>query len=110
MCARVFGETSDMDSHEHVTIIDRNSNEKRAEIQRNITLKRAERVVAQNPGFIFIGGKGTRDLYHDMLARRVIRRFKENARNRLREKVAYVIAAVTGVNANTAHGIVGFTI
>lgn len=102
MCARVYGETVDLDSYEHVNLIDRTPNEKRTQIQRTIALKRAERIVAENPGFIFLDGRCTRDLYHDMLARRVIRRFRQNALNRLREKVAYVIASVTKMNKETA--------
>lgn len=104
MCARVFGDMQ-MSSYEHINFIDRNTNEKRAQIQRNITLKRAERIVAQNPGFLFLNGRSTRDIYHDMLARRVLCRFRQNALNRLRDKVAYVIAQVANVNSETARGI-----
>lgn len=107
MCARIFGEPELDASSEYVRMIDLEKTGHRANVQRNITIKRAQRIYDHNPGagFIFLGGKSTLDLWHDVLARRVVAAFRRNAKRKLREKVAFVIAAVTNISAETAHGI-----
>lgn len=111
MCARIFGEPK-LDSSEHVNIINMEKTGHRANVQRNITVKRAQRIYDNNrgAGFIFLGGKSTLDLWHDILARRVVAAFRHNAKRKLREKVAYVITAVTNISAETAQGIVAASI
>lgn len=104
MVARVFGDV-ELDSYEHVRMIDHAANYRRAAIQRTITLKRAARIVEQNPGFIFIDGKSAQEIRQDFLARRVLRKMREHVARQLREKVAYVIAKMTNINAETARGI-----
>jgi hypothetical protein len=104
MCARVFGEP-ELDDSEHIRFITVTRPVKRAEIQRQIAVKRAERIAAANPTLHYAGGKSTQELYEDVLARRVLCRFRRFMTVRLRAKVAEVIAAVTGINPETAHGI-----
>lgn len=109
MCARILGEP-DMDDTEYVRFVSIERTPMRAAIQHKIALKRAERIVAANPALHFFGGKSARDLYHDILARRVFRQFRRFVAARLRIKVAWVISAVTGLNANTSFGIASTTL
>lgn len=104
MCARIFGEP-ELDDTTHTNIIDVKQPPSRAAIQYKIAYKRAERIAAANPTLYFFDGKSSANLYHDLLARRVIRRFRRFVGIRLRLKVAWVISSVTGLNAVTSHGI-----
>lgn len=109
MCARIFGEP-ELDDTEHIRFITVHRPASRAAIQRKIAIKRAERVVAANPDLHYFDGKSTTELYHDLLARRVVRRFRLFITARLRLKVAWVISAVTNINRTTAHDIVAASI
>lgn len=107
MCAQIFSEPSDIDndSFQHINFIDKTSNGLRADTQRRIAIKRAERAAAANPNLIFLGGRSVVDIRNGFLAKRVIRAFRRYVILRTRAKIAYVIATVTAVDADTAHGI-----
>lgn len=107
MCAQIFAFPADIenDSFQHINFIDKTSTGARATSQRRIAVKRAERILAANPNLIFLDGRSVIDIRNDFLARRVIRAFRRNLVIKTRAKIAFVIAAVTAVDSDTAHGI-----
>lgn len=67
--------------------------------------KRAE-AKARRYGKVFLDGLCTIDIWHSILARRVIKAFRSNVTRRTREKVAYVICNCTSLSAVAANDIV----
>jgi hypothetical protein len=100
MCVRVFGDV-DINDHDHTSMIDMCKNENRMKHGRNIALKQAKRI-ADGSNMCFFDGKTTKDIWNDILAKRVIRHMKKNVATNLRKKVAYVLYHKLHIDPNTA--------
>jgi len=100
MFARMFGEV-EVDAYDHVHVTDVCKNENKMKHCRNIALKQAQRI-AKGSNMMFLDGKSTLDVWHTMLAKRVIRRMKHLLEVNMRKKVAYVLYKKTHLDASTA--------
>jgi hypothetical protein len=77
---------------------------KRDENYYKIATKRAK-CLADKLGIHYIDGMSTRDLWHRMLAKRVITKFRALVAKRTIEKVAFVLSHCTDMNHDTAISI-----
>lgn len=103
MWCRVIG-SHDISSIDNISIINRYPKQTQAQRHYRVAYKRSQNI-AKKTGKHFIDGMCTTDLWHQMLARRVIRRFRALVAQRTREKVAYIIYHRTNVNKDTATAI-----
>jgi hypothetical protein len=103
MCCRVFGEF-EYDTNNTVCFFDMVKTGHKANVQKKIAVKRAHRI-ASSLGFTCLDGQSVADVRAFLLAKRVVAQLRKNIKIKLREKLAYVIEQVTGVNLDTADGI-----
>lgn len=104
MWCRVVGHY-DVSSLDDIDVINRFPNPKQSHRHYRVALKRSKSI-AQRSGKHYIDGMCTTDLWHRLLARRVVRRFRALVAKRMQEKVAYIIYHCTHVNKDTAMAIV----
>jgi hypothetical protein len=102
MCARLIGDIDFSASQDYIKIIDLTHRNAK---YRKVALRVARHMVQYTPNLIFLDGKSPADIWEGILARRVLRRFRQHVVRAARRRLAYVIEHVTHVNKETAQDI-----
>ena len=103
MWCRVIGHY-EMSSRDDIVILSRYPNLSQSRRHYRVALARSKKI-ADRSGKHFFDGMCTLDLWHRMLAQRVVRRLRALVAKRTQEKVAYIIYHCTHVNKDTAMAI-----
>lgn len=104
MWCRVFG-VADFTSYDKVEIIERFPTGKKARKRYELAVRKANNIAARS-GKHFMGGMCTIDVWHMLLSKRVLRKFRALVQRRLQEKLAMVLYyKCPGINLHAAQDI-----